>query len=153
MEKEKYSILDEQSKITIDQLHKTVLNISSQCFEIKKICIITLTTISTLIKAFIKNPSTFEIILFCFFITILFFIVDAFMYYYQKSLRRLMILEENKIYERHDIEKQNFRKEGDKPDIFYSFFNKSQTLYYILILIFIVFMIKILYFENIKFIF
>lgn len=142
----KIKILDELSKIQIDQLHNITLLISKQSFEIKKLYIITLTTLIS-IFAF-KNVS----ILFfsCLIATLLFYIVDSFLYYYQRNLRNNMIIEENKIYKRNSIDQLNFRKPLSNIKLSFAFFNLSQAVYYIVfIVLFFLLILKMLFNQNI----
>lgn len=124
---EKIKILDELSKIQIEQLHNTTLSISKQSFEVKKLYIITLTALISIFS--FKNIT----ILFfsCLVVTFLFYIVDSFLYHYQRNLRNNMITEENKIYERNGIDQLNFRKSLSKIELSSAFFNSSQVSYYI----------------------
>lgn len=131
-------ILDEQNKKAIEQLHATTLNISGQSFQIKKLCIVTLTSVSAFFKATNVSGTLLSLASFGIVITLLFYIVDSFMYYYQRNLRKTMIEEENKIYKRNHIKQKNYRKELKNTDYSSAFFNLSHTLYYILIIIFIV---------------
>ena len=142
----KIKILDELSKIQIDQLHNITLLISKQSFEIKKLYIITLTTLIS-IFAF-KNVS----ILFfsCLIATLLFYIVDSFLYYYQRNLRNNMIIEENKLYKRNNIDQLNFRKPLSNIKLSFAFFNLSQAVYYIVfIVLFFLLILKMLFNQNI----
>lgn len=130
-------ILDEQNKKTIEQLHATTLNISGQSFQIKKLCIVTLTSVSAFFKAFSVSTALLSLASFGIAITLLFYIVDSFMYYYQRNLRKAMIKEENEIYKRHNINQYYYRKELKNTDYLSAFFNLSHTIYYILIIIFV----------------
>lgn len=132
---EKIKILDEMSKVQIEQLHNTTLNISKQSFEIKKLCILTLAGVIT-ISLKKETPLPNHLIYFLgVIITILFYIIDAFTYNYQRGLRNKMIIEENEIYKRNYL--KNRKKELDKLSLPEAFFNSSQILYYILIVMFL----------------
>lgn len=121
-------ILDELSKIQIEQLHNITLSISKQSFEIKKLYIISLTTLISIFS--LKNINI--LFLGCLTTTFLFYIVDSFLYFYQRTLRNKMIIEENKIYERNKIENINFRDSLSKTNLCSAFFNSSQIIYYII---------------------
>jgi len=129
----KIEIQDELSKIQIDQLHKATMTFSSQSFEVKKFCIVAITTVSTIILGAGKSVLAvcFSIII----ITLLFYTLDAFTYYYQRVLRKRMIEEENAIYTRNAI--SDMRSALDATSWGNAFFNKSHFMYYTISIIFI----------------
>ncbi len=131
-------IADALTKIQIDQLHKSTLNFSNQSFEIKKLWVVTLTALGTIVFGLGNfDFSSENISLYCglsFSITLVFWMLDGYTYYYQKKLRYQMIEEEHKIYQRHDMD-CNLCPFSGKPTIWNAAFNPSQRIYHILIVI------------------
>jgi hypothetical protein len=81
---------DELDKISIEQLHAVVLELSKNCFELKKLCATILIAASTLLATFTNkqlDPSVFVggLIIISFF-----WILDAQSYYYQEKIRARM---------------------------------------------------------------
>lgn len=103
------AIMDDFSKSNIEQLHKVVLNFSSQSFEIKKLCvtveIAALTLIATIFKDnYASSSFTMLIKLIGLLVPLFFYLLDICTYYYQDKLRLVMFNEENVIRQRHGIE-------------------------------------------------
>lgn len=100
---------DDFDTMKIDQLHKVVMNFSSQSTEIKKMCITVevaaLTLITTIFKENYSEPSfTILTLLILFLVPILFYSIDIYTYYYQDKLRGVMFKCENNIRERNELD-------------------------------------------------
>lgn len=87
-------ILSELNFVKYNQLHNVTLNISNQCFDIKKNYLTILSLFSTLCVSLITaNGINIEVlnnlkILYCLLIiTLSFYLYDSYLYYYQKKLR------------------------------------------------------------------
>lgn len=107
------------------------MNFSAQSFEIKKFCIVTIATVSTIILGI--NPERWILCCFILATTFLFYFIDAFIYYYQRNLREKMITEENKIYNRHNISET--RNQLAKTSWTHAFFNRSHFMYFVIIIL------------------
>lgn len=81
---------DESDKTSIDQLHKAVLQLSNNCFEIKKLCVTILVAAATLIATFTSRQLDTSIFVAGIIITGFFWILDSQSYYYQEKLRARM---------------------------------------------------------------
>ena len=81
---------DELAKESIDQLHKTVLQMSSNCFEIKKLCATVLVAAITLVATL--TGAQLDPALWCgaAVVVVVFWLLDAQSYYYQEKLRARM---------------------------------------------------------------
>lgn len=133
----------------VEQLHKAVLGLSTQSFELKKLCVTIEVSACTLAVTFFKNSLdssefllTLKIIILV--IPILFYVVDITTYYYQDKLRYNMNNLENKIRERNNIvEKVNDRFTKQKRMVFKrlirSVTSVSNIIYWGLILLGILF--------------
>lgn len=100
---------DDFDTMKIDQLHKVVMNFSSQSTEIKKMCITVEVAALTLITTiFRENYSelafTILTLLILFLVPILFYGIDIYTYYYQDKLRGLMLKYENNIRKRNKLD-------------------------------------------------
>lgn len=109
MENDKSITEDDFDTMKIDQLHKVVMNFSSQSTEIKKMCITVevaaLTLITTIFKENYSEPSfTILTLLILFLVPILFYSIDIYTYYYQDKLRGVMFKYENNIRERNELD-------------------------------------------------
>ena len=130
-------VADALNKIQIEQLHKATLNFSNNSLETKKLCITVEVAVFTLLTGIYKEKPLAELFVilrvFGVIVPTLFYIVDVVLYYYQDRLRTRMILEENEIRKRHQLdERKNSR---NKYRVIRSFFNGSQIMYLGLILI------------------
>ncbi|MBB4635696.1 hypothetical protein [Longimicrobium terrae] len=81
---------DELDKISIDQLHKAVLQLSGNCFEIKKLCATVLVSASTLVTTFTNRQLDASLFVGGGVITLFFWMLDGQSYYYQEKLRAQM---------------------------------------------------------------
>lgn len=81
---------DENDKTSIDQLHKAVLQLSNNCFEIKKMCVTILVAAATLTATFTNRQLDTSIFVAGIIITGFFWILDSQSYYYQEKLRARM---------------------------------------------------------------
>lgn len=87
---EKLDFQDELDKISIEQLHKAVLQMSSNCFEIKRLCVTVLVASGTLIATFTNKKLDPAMFIAGAVIAIFFWLLDAQSYYYQEKLRARM---------------------------------------------------------------
>lgn len=123
----KKSLIDELDFNSIDQYHESIMQISNQCFEYKKLCV---GAIGIIIAAMLKIKSQDTLILvplICIFVTIGFWMCDSTAYYYQRANRKKLSSIQNQI--------SNRNKQGDynsveiKNSFIGSIFNKSMILY------------------------
>lgn len=84
------SFHDEIDQTNIEQLHKAVLQLSNNCFELKKFCVTVLISASTLIATFTNKQLDPFIFVAGIFVVIFFWILDSQSYYYQEKLRARM---------------------------------------------------------------
>ena len=135
---DKRIIYDELNKLQIDQLHKATINISDNSLETKKLCVAVLSGVVTILAGINKDKNLSDwiqsVAILGVLISSLFYIVDSFLWYYQKKLRATMIIEENEIRERHGINKRKEDSMCRGLRWLNAFFNGSQTMYYGLIL-------------------
>lgn len=86
---------DEIDMISIDQLHRAVLQMSKNCFEIKKLCVTVLISSSTLIAVFTEDRLDVFLFVSALFLVTFFWLLDSHSYYYQDKLRaRMKVLAE-----------------------------------------------------------
>jgi hypothetical protein len=81
---------DELDKVSIDQLHKAVLQISGNCFEIKKLCVTVLISAATLVAIFTNKKLDLAFFVGSLIGVSFFWLLDAQNYYYQEKLRTRM---------------------------------------------------------------
>jgi hypothetical protein len=128
------ALLDELDKTDIDQLHKAVLQISSNCFELKKLCATVLVSAGTLISTFLGWHLNQALLGGGFIVTAFFWVLDAQSFYYQRKLRDRMDLLNNNIRGRGGM--QGSIASGLRVGKWRSMFNESMAFYLILALIF-----------------
>lgn len=132
---------DDFDKMQIDQLHKVVMNFSSQSTEIKKMCITVevaaLTLVTTVFKDSYSDSSfTNLVILILFSVPILFYGIDIYTYYYQDKLRASMYKHENEIRRRNGLRTlDENRFKTDKGRICRALKSYSNTIYWALLMI------------------
>lgn len=121
---------DEIDFVEIQQLHEATLQISTSCFEFKKICV---GLIGAAFAVLIKLSSN-EINHSLFFVPLLlclgFWIADFTAYYYQRSTRNLMNKKLFSIASRNNIE--NRQSASITASWLKAAFNLSMSLYYVL---------------------
>lgn len=137
MDEYKKSLIDTINWNDIEQLHASVLEISKQCFEYKKICVTLIEGISAALLKF-NNDQTLSSSLmtigcFSLLISFIFFLCDALAYYYQRKNRQQMEKIKSKICLRHNI--ITYTIKDIKVSFFKSCFNLSMFLYYIIFLV------------------
>jgi hypothetical protein len=81
---------DELDKAGIEQLHKVVLQISANCFELKKLCATVLVSVGTLIATFTARQLDYSLYIAGGLIAGIFWVLDAQSYYYQAKIRARM---------------------------------------------------------------
>ncbi len=81
---------DELAKENLEQLHRAVLQISGNCFEIKKLCATIVVAAATLVATFTGRQLDVSLWVGAALVTMLFWVLDAQSYYYQEKLRARM---------------------------------------------------------------
>ncbi|HDR8184936.1 TPA: hypothetical protein QC116_004393 [Bacillus thuringiensis] len=142
MENDKNITEDDFDTMKIDQLHKVVMNFSSQSIEIKKMCITVevaaLTLITTIFKGNYSEPSfTISTLLILFLVPILFYGIDIYTYYYQDKLRGLMLESENNIRKRNKLDTRREKRfdRNNKKRIRRAIKSYSNMIYWALLII------------------
>lgn len=147
------SFEDELDKISIDQMHKAVLQFSSNCFELKKLCATVLVSGATLIATFTDKQLDLSIFIAGVMVTLFFWLLDSQSYYYQEKLRANMKIKAENMAERHNqktvvdgvglplSEEREQRKVETR--VLNSLFNNSMFFY--LVLAFIIVILAILF--------
>ena len=126
----------------IDQLHNATLNISKQCFEIKKLCLtIEVTTLTFTLNITSNIDDCYLYIAFLgLIIPLIFWILDSLTYYYQDKLRYRMLKTENEIRNEYGLSMiENKHDRSTFLRLYHSAINLSQTLYCILGIIDLIF--------------
>ncbi|MDD2776946.1 MAG: hypothetical protein PHU06_13400 [Gallionella sp.] len=108
------TIDDELDWKTLDQLHNATLQISGFCYEYKKFCITTEFVVLTFLVNFTKNNLAHVLFIAGLIIPVVFWILDAVAYFYQKKLRDMMNKVRSDIKTRHQKPKNNTQHEGEK---------------------------------------
>ena len=83
-------VRDELDKVSVDQLHKVVVQLGTNCFELKKLCVTVLLGAATLIATFTRKQLDESFFVASFVAVLLFWVLDAQSYYYQEKLRARM---------------------------------------------------------------
>ncbi|MBS9802956.1 hypothetical protein J4052_08255 [Bacillus toyonensis] len=142
MENDKNITEDDFDTMKIDQLHKVVMNFSSQSIEIKKMCITVevaaLTLITTIFKGNYSEPSfTISTLLILFLVPILFYGIDIYTYYYQDKLRGVMLESENNIRQRNKLDTRREKRfdRNNKKRIRRAIKSYSNMIYWALLII------------------
>lgn len=131
---------DEIDWKVIDQLHSATANFSTTSLELKKIFLILVgIAVPSLIKL---TGDKLDISLFVtlYILTLTFWFLDSFTYYYQEKLRAKMNNHFNQIKQRHQVDSDNVgitieATRTQKYRRLRSVFNTSVSLYWILILL------------------
>jgi hypothetical protein len=139
---------DDIAKLSIDQLHKAVLQFSGNCFELKKLCVTVLVSAGTLIATFTQRQLDTSIFVAGATIILFFWILDAQSYYYQEKLRAEMKNLAEEIAARHKTslvvegigmplteERENWRV---RQRSIHAAFNGSMAFYLLLVLLVLV---------------
>ncbi|CAA9366999.1 MAG: hypothetical protein AVDCRST_MAG68-4953 [uncultured Gemmatimonadetes bacterium] len=139
---------DELDKISIDQLHKAVLQLSGNCFEIKRLCVTVLIAAGTLIATFTNKRLDASLFVAGGVIVSFFWLLDVQSYYYQEKLRARMKELAEDIAKRHSpkievdgvgmplSEKRENWRPG--PRAFHAATNASMGFYLLLVLLMLV---------------
>lgn len=142
VENDKNITEDDFDTMKIDQLHKVVMNFSSQSIEIKKMCITVevaaLTLITTIFKGNYSEPSfTISTLLILFLVPILFYGIDIYTYYYQDKLRGVMLESENNIRKRNKLDTRREKRfdRNNKKRIRRAIKSYSNMIYWALLII------------------
>jgi hypothetical protein len=136
---------DELAKVNIDQLHRTVLQIGGNCFEIKKLCATTLVAAVTLVAAFTNKQLDAALWVGAGLATLVFWVLDAQSYYYQEKLRaRMKTLAEARarVHAPHlDIDgvgmplDEHRKRWNPRERAVHAFWNPSMAFYWILLVL------------------
>lgn len=78
---------DEFDQLQLGQLHAVVLQLSKNCFEIKKICLTVLVSSMVLIASFTEKRLDFSLFIGAILVIGFFYILDAQSYFYQEKIR------------------------------------------------------------------
>jgi hypothetical protein len=150
---EKRVLEDSFDKNEIEQLHKAVLGLSNQSFELKKFCITILVSACTLATTIFRDSiNTYSFLTaikaIVLLIPIFFYLVDISTYYYQDKLRKDMFDIENKIRNRNSLTLKTddrFSNRNNKKlrRLCKSFLSVSNIIYWGLIVFAIIFIILI----------
>jgi hypothetical protein len=84
------SLEDDLARLSIDQLHEVVLQLSGNCFETKKLCATIIVSATTLVATFLNKQLDASLFWGGGFIALFFWLLDAQSYYYQDKLRAHM---------------------------------------------------------------
>jgi hypothetical protein len=84
------SFQDELDKKSIDQLHQVVIQFGNNCFEAKKLCVTVLVSASVLITSFTNKQLDLAFFVAGAFVTLFFWFLDGYNYFYQEKLRSRM---------------------------------------------------------------
>jgi hypothetical protein len=138
---------DDMDLMSIEQLHKVVLQLSSNCFELKKLCATILISAATLFATFSGWRLNYSIFNSGFVVTLFFWILDAQSYYYQEKLRsRMKILAERILRRRSSGSHLEIdgvgavlteQRENLKyyQRVLHSLFNKSMVFYWLVMIL------------------
>lgn len=84
------SVEAELDRLSLDQLHAVVLNLSKNCFELKKLCVTLLISGSALIASFTSKSLDYAFFIAGLLVVGFFWMLDAQSYFYQERLRHRM---------------------------------------------------------------
>ncbi len=130
---------DDLDKVSIDQIHKVVLNLSTHCFELKKFCATIMVSFVTLVTIFTDKHLDYSVFIGSFVIVIFFWLLDSQSYFYQQKLRMTMKTIVEEMFARYQenlvvngvgvpILIENQQASMKKP-IIHSLFNSSMFFY------------------------
>jgi hypothetical protein len=125
---------DELDKEQIDQLHAAVVEISGNCFELKKLCATVLVGAGTLIATFTDKRLDSSIFIGGLLILTIFWLADSQSYYYQRKLRlRMADLQERRVRRAnlrdYPVNGVGLPVEPDRASVWRAIFNLSMTFY------------------------
>jgi hypothetical protein len=142
------SFHDQIDQTNIDQLHKAVLQLSNNCFELKKFCVTVLISAITLIATFTNKQLDPFMFVAGFFVVIFFWILDSQSYYYQEKLRARMKELASEMAKRHSpqlfidgvgMPLDKIREERKSSErVLTSLFNWSMVFYLALVILVII---------------
>lgn len=112
------------------QLHNATLQFSKNTLEIKKLFATVVIGFFTITTGLPKNIAIEKQILILIVLTVLFWVLDAQSYYYQKKLRKQMEALENKILGKKEDNICSVCKYYNIKNYFKSIFNASMFIYY-----------------------
>lgn len=129
----------------IDQLHNSVLNFSKASIQIKGMLISLAAILAPILINLANNKLDYSLFVGMYLIIVVFWILDAFTYYYQEKLRFKMRNGFNAIRERSGLDCSKGKnksyiisreeKQGQFCKVFHAFINLSQVFYYLLVLL------------------
>ena len=132
---------DDLDKEQIEQLHAVTLQVSSNCFELKKLCTTVLIAAGTLIVTLTRREVDDALFVAGLVVVLLFWAADAQSYFIQAKLRsrmkelqgsRIRRFQELKGYDTAGVGLPIVTQQSRLRRVFHSFFNASM-LYYFLI--------------------
>lgn len=118
---------DELDWTEIQQLHAATLQMSSMCFEYKKLCVTVVTATTTLWISLVHDPIYHSLFFLILLVVIGFWLADSTAYYYQRSVRRRIMEKMESIAVRNNIKSPGTDIE---ISIRKSLLNESMALYY-----------------------
>src|SRR5690349_3446858 len=78
---------DGMDRIQLDQLHKVVLELSKNCFELKKLCVTVLGSAAVLICTLTQSQLDMALFVGTSLVILFFYIADCQSYFYQEKIR------------------------------------------------------------------
>lgn len=136
------SFKDEIDKLNIDQLHKALLQISNNCFEIKKLCITVLVSSLVFITTFTSKKINSSIFIGAATVILFFWLLDSQSYFIQEKIRESMKDILKQVVARHDksivvngVGLPLNENRNSETRLIRSLFNSSMNFYYLLMLL------------------
>ena len=133
-------IQNEMDRVQLDQLHQVVLQLSKNCFEIKKLCVTVLISASVLVSSFISKQLDLSLFVGGAIIIVFFYILDSQSYYYQEKIQLRMRYVANEILRRSSLQVElpgvgmPFSQERLATNrLFHAFLNPSMSFYAVLV--------------------
>jgi hypothetical protein len=128
-------------KEQIDQLHAATLQVSGNCFELKKLCATVLVAAGTLVASFTDRKLDSSVFVAGLLITVLFWAADSQSYFIQAKMRiRMQKLQERRVsrvaslsgYASNGVGLAAPRVRGRVSAVFRSFANASMLFYFMI---------------------
>lgn len=126
---------NELDRMQLDQLHNVVLELSKNCFELKKLCVTILVSAATVISTFTEKKLDLSFFVGGAVIIVFFYVADAQSCYYQRKIRLRMkdIAEDMAPQAEPQIKILGIgmpvEKQKAKPELRYAFLNPSMWFY------------------------
>lgn len=136
------NIKEEFEKAEIEQLHRLVLQLSKNCFEIKKLCATVIISVSVLITTFTQQQIDYALFAGSEIVVVFFYLLDAQSYFYQRKARFRMTHVAESILEKrgeiltiHGVGMPLSSSKSKNTGIIKSLFNSSMLFYFFLTVI------------------